>query len=73
MQCTIVPCTECQMTMGPATYKSVDMVQKVFKQKVCTEGMDTVQHTKMMPECQNVTKMNCITKWEEDENGNQVK
>ena len=34
--------------------------------------MDTVQHTKMMPECRNVTKQNCITKWEEDENGNQV-
>jgi len=37
------------------------------------EGMDTVQHTKMMPECKNVTKQNCITKWEEDEDGNQVR
>merc|ERR1712150_413256 len=28
--------------------------------------------TKMMPECRNVTKQNCITKWETDENGKQV-
>ena len=48
------------------------MVPQVYKKKECTEGMDTVQHTKMMPECRNVTKQNCITKWEEDENGNQV-
>jgi len=34
--------------------------------------MDVVQHTKMMPECRNVTKQNCITKWQEDANGNQV-
>ncbi len=47
-------------------------VSKNYFRKECTEGMDTVQHTKMMPECKNVTKQNCITKWEEDENGNQV-
>ena len=34
--------------------------------------MDIVKHTKMMPECRNVTKQNCITKWETDENGKQV-
>ena len=52
--------------------RSYEMVPLVYKKKECTEGMDTVQHTKMMPECRNVTKQNCITKWEEDENGNQV-
>lgn len=34
--------------------------------------MDVVKHTKMMPDCYNVTKQNCITKWEEDENGKKV-
>lgn len=72
IKCEIVPYTECQMTMEATPYKSYDMVPLVYKKKVCSEGMDTVQHTKMMPECRNVTKQNCITKWEEDENGNQV-
>ena len=73
MKCDIVPYTECQMTMEATPYKSYEMVPQEYARKVCTEGMDTVQHTKMMPECRNVTKQNCITKWEEDENGNQVK
>jgi len=72
MQCEIVPYTECQMEMEVTPYKSYEMVPQIFKKKVCKEGMDVVQHTKMMPECRNVTKQNCITKWETDENGNQV-
>ena len=72
MQCEIVPYTECQMEMEVTPYKSYEMVPQIFKKKVCKEGMDVVQHTKMMPECRNVTKQNCITKWETDENGNQA-
>merc|ERR1739844_513920 len=72
IQCEIVPYTECQMTMDPTPYKSFDMVTKTFNKRVCKEGMDVVQHTKMMPECRNVTKQNCITKWETDKDGNQV-
>ena len=72
IQCEIVPYTECQMTMDPTPYKSFDMVTKTFNKRVCKEGMDVVQHTKMMPECRNVTKQNCITKWETDEDGNQA-
>ncbi len=72
IQCEIVPYTECSMSMDSTPYKSYEMVPKVFAKKLCTEGMDVVQHTKMMPECRNVTKQNCITKWETDENGNQA-
>lgn len=72
IQCEIVPYTECAMTMESAPYKSHEMVPKTLKKKVCSEGMDVVQHTKMMPECRNVTKQNCISKFETDENGNQV-
>lgn len=72
IQCEIVPYTECQMTMEATPYKSYEMVPKTYTKKVCSEGMDTVQHTKMMPECRNVTKQNCITKWETDDEGNQV-
>jgi len=72
IQCEIVPYTECKMEMEATPYNSFEMVKREYKKKECKEGMDTVQHTKMMPECRNVTKQNCITKWEEDENGNQV-
>ena len=58
--------------MENTPYKSFKMVDKEYKKMVCNEGMKTVQHTKMMPECKNVTKQNCVTKWETDENGNQV-
>merc|ERR1712038_274355 len=72
IQCEIQPYTECQMTMEVETYKGNEVVQKTFEKKLCQEAMDVVQHTKMMPECRNVTKQNCITKWETDEDGNQV-
>jgi len=72
IQCEIVPYTECSMTMESTTYKSHEMVPKTIKKKVCSEGMDIVQHTKMMPECRNVTKQNCISRFDTDENGDQV-
>ena len=70
--CEIVPYTECEMSMEETPYKSFETITKQFQKKTCKEGMDVVQHTKMMPECRNVTKQNCITKWETDENGNQA-
>ena len=72
IQCDVVPYTECNMEMEETPYKSYEMEQQVYRRKSCSEGMDVVQHTKMMPECRNVTKQNCITKWETDEEGNQV-
>ena len=32
-----------------------------------------IPHVKMLPECRNVTKQNCVTLWETDANGKQVK
>ena len=72
IQCDVVPYTECKMEMAETPFKSYDMEQQIYRRKSCTEGMDVVQHTKMMPECRNVTKQNCITKWETDDEGNQV-
>ena len=72
IQCDVVPYTECKMEMAETPFKSYDMEQQIYRRKSCTEGMDVVQHTKMMPECRNVTKQNCITKWETDDDGNQV-
>ena len=38
-----------------------------------TQGKKTIPHTKLLPECRNVTKQNCVTLWETDANGKQVK
>ena len=60
------------MIMEPVAYRSFEVVEKLSKKKVCTAGSDIVKHTKLMPECQEITKQNCITKWETDENGKQI-
>ena len=72
IQCDIVPYTECEMQMEQTPYKSFEMVQKIFPKKVCNETTEFIPHTKMMPECKNVTKQNCVTKWETDADGKQV-
>ena len=46
------------------------MSPKQFVEKVCTQGRKEIPHTKMLPECRNVTKQNCVTLWETDEAGN---
>ena len=61
------------MEMGPTKYKSWKTVEKQFEKKSCTEGVSTVQHEKMMPNCKNVTKLNCVTLWKTDEAGKQVR
>ena len=72
MVCDVVPYTVCEMIMEYTPYRSFEVIQKEAKKKVCTAGTDIVKHTKNMPECRNVTKQNCITKWETDANGKQV-
>ena len=58
--------------MESVPYESFNVVQRIFKIKKCTEGIDTIKHTKMMPECKNVTKQHCVTKWKTDAAGKQV-
>ena len=36
------------------------------------QGRKMIPHVKMLPECRNVTKQNCVTLWETDDNGQQV-
>ena len=38
----------------------------------CTESQEEVKHTKMVENCQNITKQNCITEWARDSMGNLV-
>ena len=48
------------------------LVPKLFVEKGCTQGKKTIPHTKLLPECRNVTKQNCVTLWETDADGKQV-
>jgi len=38
----------------------------------CEEIKENVKHKKKLPECKTVTKDNCVTEWDHDENGNKV-
>ena len=61
MVCDVVPYTECEMLMEMTPYRSFEVMIRQSTKKVCTAGTDIVKHTKLMPECRNVTKQNCIT------------
>ena len=53
--------------------KESSLVPRRFTEKGCVETKRSIPHRKLMPECMNVTKANCVlTNWETDEYGNQV-
>ena len=60
------------MVMESVPYRSFNVVQKIFKIKNCSEEVGTIKHTKMMPQCKNVTKQHCVTKWKTDKEGKQI-
>ena len=39
--------------------------------ELTAQGRKMIPHVKMLPECRNVTKQNCVTLWETDEAGAQ--
>jgi len=59
--------------MEEIPYNNTGIQRKEFYKKVCNESTTTQNHLKMLPECHNVTKQNCVTKWEADALGNQVR
>jgi len=70
--CEVVPYTVCEMGLKPQEATSSKLAPKLFIEKSCTQGKKEIPHTKMVPECKNVTKQNCVTLWETDSNGKQV-
>ena len=71
-KCEVVPYKECKMGLEPMEYTEKKLAPKLFVEKSCYEGRKNVPHKKLFPECRNVTKQNCVTLWETDENGEQV-
>ena len=72
-KCEVVPYKECKMGLEPMEYTEKKLAPKLFVEKSCYEGRKNVPHKKLFPECRNVTKQNCVTLWETDENGEQVR
>ena len=69
----IVPFTECKLTVTEQKIKESSLVPRTFIEKECVQSKRNIPHRKLMPECTNVTKQNCVlTNWETDEYGNQV-
>ena len=71
--CQVVPFTECSMGMVPQQLNRTKLAPKLFVEKTCKQGTKTVPHIKMVPHCKNVTKQNCVTNWETDKYGKQVR
>ena len=71
--CKVEPYTVCEMGLEPQNKVSTMPAPKLFVEKTCTQGKKEIPHTKLLPECRNVTKQNCVTLWETDADGKQVK
>jgi len=70
-KCEVQPYKECKMGLEPQQITETKLAPKKFIEKACTQGKKTIPHTKLLPECKNVTKQNCVTLWETDEYGKQ--
>ena len=68
----VVPYKECKSGQEPQQFTETKLAAKKFIEQGCTQGKKTIPHTKLLPECRNVTKQNCVTLWETDANGKQV-
>merc|ERR1719233_2075669 len=72
LQCSVLGYTKCDMTMESIPYKGFKMEEKNLPIKKCTEKMKTELHKKKKSECRDVTKQNCVTKWEVLPSGEKV-
>ena len=69
----VVPYKECKQGLEPQEYSETVLTPKRFVEKECIQNKKEIPHKKLLPECKNVTKQNCVTNWETDSYGNQVK
>ena len=53
-------------------YNMTMFVPKNYTEKYCNYTEIEIEHTKKKPHCHNVTKLNCVTVWEIDSQGNKV-
>ena len=58
--------------MDAVFYKGLEFFDNKFLEKDCVEDIKIEMHKKKKYECHNVTKQNCVTKWEVLPNGEKV-
>lgn len=69
----MVPYTECKLSVTEQKIKETRLAPKSFTERRCSKSQRKIPHQKLLPECRNVTKANCVlTNWETDTYGNQV-
>ena len=71
-QCDIVGYTECITEEVVKQYKSQESGYDYFQTKKCEPFTAIVDHWKEKYVCANVTKQNCVTKWEMLPSGEKV-
>merc|ERR1712037_1031391 len=72
LKCEIEGYTECKMEMVPVQYNGFKMEDKEFVPQTCEVKPKMEMHKKLKPECKNVTKQNCVTKWVVKPSGQKV-
>lgn len=50
--------------MVPTEYNVTEMTEKFYDVKECKPVETQIMHEKKIPDCKNVTKHHCVTKWE---------
>ena len=69
----VVPYTECRLSVTEQNIKETRLTPQTFTERRCSKSQRKIPHQKLLPECKNVTKANCVlTNWETDKYGNQV-
>ena len=60
------------MEMVPVQYDGFKMQNEIFVPQTCEVKPKIEMHKKLKPECKNVTKQNCVTKWVVKPSGQKV-
>merc|ERR1712114_123791 len=72
MKCQAVAWVECKPDPNAAAPGGCHEKYKDFELKKCKTVTENIPHKKKVPECRTVTKQNCDTEWDVDDNGNKV-
>lgn len=72
LECDVLAYTECDLVMTTEPFTTDKMVEDEYQVWECDEGVKNVTHLKKLPDCQNVTRMNCVQLWETDSRGQKV-
>jgi len=72
LKCEVLGWADCKVTAASSQGKKCVIEYKDYDYKDCKQVETVTKHTKKVPDCKKVTKNNCVTDWEVDENGNKV-